>query len=461
MKRYRWVIVVLVALSLIAASCGRDDDEPSGGSDTTVGGTPEECKDETPEATEVGVTGDSITIEVSADVGSPLAPGLFQGNFDALNAYAKYINANGGIACRDLVVKTWDSKLNADETKNGQIDACQNAVAMVGSNSLFNPDVKTLATCKDKAGADTGLPDVAALANDINQQCNPTTYLIQAVAEECPVKVGQVRPLKVIVGPQKKFYLEEFPGLHGVFAVPGDLPTTVQSATYQIEAQEQAGIKWDAVLKVSGRDEQAAFTPRIQTLRQKGSTYYYNGSNDRAMINARKEAKAQGVTNVKVWACSLACYTRNMLSAGGSDVDGTYVWMQFLPFEEKDENEELAAYVDSVGANKVDSFGAQAWQAAALFKEVVDKIVDEDGINGITRAKILEVLDTTTDFTANEWMGEGGKDLKGLSPCFLVMQIQGGKFVRVYPEAKGEMDCDEDNVSTVNLDPAAEAAKIQ
>jgi hypothetical protein len=458
-KRYRWVIVVLVALSLIAASCGRDDDdEPSGGSATTEP-SDDACAEETPEATEVGVSADSITVEVSADVGSPLAPGLFQGNFDALNAYAKYINANGGIACRDLVVKTWDSKLNADESKNGQIDACQNALAMVGSNSLFNPDVKTLATCKDKAGAETGLPDVAALANDINQQCNPTTYLIQAVAETCPVKVGQVRPLKVIVGPQKKLYLEQNPGLHGVFAVPGDLPTTVQSATYQIEAQKQAGIKWDAVLKVSGRDEQAAYTPRIQTLKQKGSTYYYNGSNDRAMINARKEAKAQGVTNVKVWACSLACYTRNMLTAGGPDVDGTYVWMQFLPFEEKDENEELAAYVDSVGESKVDSFGAQAWQAAALFKHVIDQIVEKDGVNGITRAKMLEVLDSTTDFTANDWMG--AKDLKGVSPCFLVMQIKGGKFVRVYPEAKGEMDCDEDNVSTVNLDPAAEATKIQ
>ena len=461
MKRYRWFLVVLVILGLVAVSCGRDDDDDSsaGGTTTTAGGS-DECADETPEATEVGVTADTITVEVSADVGSPLAPGLFQGNLDALNAFAEYINANGGIACRDLVVKTWDSKLNADESKNGQIDACQNALAMVGSNSLFNPDVKTLLTCKDKAGAETGLPDIAALANDINQQCNPTTYMIQAVAEECPVKVGQVRPLKVIVGPQTKVYLDLEKNLHGVFAVPGDLPTTVQSATYQIEAQEAAGIKWDAILKVSGRDEQAAYTPRIQQLKQAGSTYYYNGSNDRAMINARKEAKAQGVTSVKVWACSLACYTRNMLSAGGLDVENTYVWMQFLPFEEKDENEELASYIDGVGANKVDSFGAQAWQAAALFKHVIDQIVEKDGINGITRKAMLDVLAADTgDFDANGWMGP--KDLKGVSPCFMVMQIKDGKFDRVYPDAKGEMDCDEDNVSTVNLDPAAEAAKIK
>jgi ABC-type branched-subunit amino acid transport system substrate-binding protein len=446
---------------MIAVSCGRsDDNKTSGGTETTASGTDDKCKDEKPEATEVGVTADSITVEVMADVGSPLAPGLFQGNLDALNAYAKYINANGGIACRQLIVKTWDSKLNADESKNGQIDACANAVAMVGNNALFNPDVKTFQTCADKAGAATGLPDLAALANDINQQCNETTFIIQAVAEECPVKVGQVRPERVNMGPQIKYYTKKYSGLHGIFAIPGDLPTTVQSATYQILAQEKTGIKWDATLKVSGRDEQAAYTPRIQQLKEANANYYYNGSNDRAMINARKEAKAQGVTSVKVWACSLACYTRAMLSAGGPDVDGTYVWMQFLPFEEKDTNEALAAYVDSVGANKVDSFGAQAWQAAQLFKFVIDKIVDKDGVNGITRKAILETLATTDDFDADGWLGEG-KPLKGVSPCFLMMQIQSGKFVRVYPEKEGTMDCDAENVATVNLDPAAEAAKLK
>jgi ABC-type branched-subunit amino acid transport system substrate-binding protein len=462
-KSYRWLIVVLVA-ALVAAGCGRSDDEDSSaqGSDATTATTAaesddeDECEGETLEATEVGVTADTITIEVMADVGSPLAPGLFQGNVDAMNAYAEYINDNGGIACRRLVVKTWDSKLSAEESKNGLIDACKNALALVGSNALFNPDVSPMTGCVDMEGNATGLPDLAALANDVNQQCAETTFIIQAVSEQCPVVEGE-RPLKAFVGPTK-YYVEQHPGLHGIYMVPGDLPTTVQSATYQIAGQEQVGITWDATLKISGRDEQSAFTPRIQTLKSAGSTYVFNGSNDRAMINMRKEAKAQGVNTVEVWACSLACYTRNMLSQGGADVDGTYVWMQFLPFEEADQNDELKAYVDSLGESKVDSFGAQAWQAAALFKHVVDRIVEADGLNGITRARMLEELENTTDFTANGWMGE--KDLRGFSNCYVLMQIQGGEFVRVHPEATGELDCSDDNVVEVVLDPAAEAAKI-
>jgi ABC-type branched-subunit amino acid transport system substrate-binding protein len=464
MKKARWCSVVLV-LVLVAGACGRDDDETTPvtmapttaapGATTTV----DPCQKEPLRATEVGVTETTITIEVMADVGSPLAPGLFQGNLDAVEAFAEHVNKTGGIACRKLAVKTWDSKLNPEETKNGLIDACRNAVALVGGNALFNPDVKPMTDCVDKAGQPTGLPNIAALANDITEQCAPTSFIIQAVAETCPVTPGSPRPIKAFVGPTK-FYVEQNPGgLSGIYMVPGDLPTTVQSATFQIAAIAQMGVTWLGTPKVSGRDEQPAYTPRIQTLKARGGNFVYNGSNDVAMIRMRKEAKAQGLDTVKVWACSLACYTRNMLSQGGADVEGTWVWMQFLPFEEADTNPELKAYVDSVGANKVDSFGAQAWQAGVAFRQVVQDIGAKDGPNGITRAKILDGLRNLKNFNANGWMGE--KDLRGFSQCFLMMQIKGGKFERVFPAERGKLHCSANNLVTVTLDPVAEAAKIQ
>jgi ABC-type branched-subunit amino acid transport system substrate-binding protein len=460
------VFVVLCVISALVAACGgRGDDSTESAATTSQpaasgNNNADLCAKEKPQATEIGVTADKITIEVMADVGSSLAPGLFQGNHDALAAFAKYVNANGGIACRDLEVKLWDTKLNPDESKNGLIDACANALALVGNNALFNPDVSPMTGCKDKAGAVTGLPDIAALANDINEQCGKTTYLIQAVPEQCTTLSGE-RDLGAFLGFTKYLLKQNNNDLHGLFMVPGDLPTTVQSATYQIKAQADAGVKWDAVLKVSGRDEQAAYTPRVQQVKAANSNFVYNGSNDRAMVAMRKEADAQGLNSVKVWACSLACYTRNFLATGGADVEGTYVWMQFLPFEEADSNKALKSYVDAVGANKVDSFGAQAWQAAMLFKHVVDKIVDTDGVNGITRAKVLETLKTTDDFTADGWMGTEGKDLRGIGSCMVVLQVKSGKFVRVFPEKAGTLACSPQDVVHVHLDPAKEAEKIK
>jgi hypothetical protein len=450
-------------VALLAVGCSRSSSSKAttASSPTAAAAAPTAAPCHTTlEATDVGVTPTDITVEVMADVGSPLAPGLFQGNIDALNAYAAYVNGHGGIACRRLVVRTWDSKLSPTEAKNGLIDSCQNAFALVGSNALFNPDPSPMTNCLDKQGRATGLPDVTALANDINEQCAPTAFTVQALSRHCPNEPGAF-PAPALIAATKWLLQKYGAGLHGLYLVPGDLPTTVQSSTYGIIAQERAGITWDATPKVSGLDAQPAYTPRVQLAKSKGSTYVYDGLNDIGMIRMRKEAAAQGLTSVKVWACSLACYTKAFLAEGGADVEGTYLSMQFLPFEEAKYNAEDEAYVSSLGS-KVDSFGANAWQAAGAFKAAVDSVVKQSGPNGVTRAAVLDALKGLTNFTDNGWMG--GQSLKGqgaFSSCYLILQVQNGKFVRVYPTQPGTMDCKASNVTTFNVDPVAEAAKLK
>jgi ABC-type branched-subunit amino acid transport system substrate-binding protein len=459
-KRYQVALLAAaLSVSLVAGACGRSgSDSANGGNTPTTNAADAKCKGATLEATEIGVSATEITTEVMADTGSSLAPGLFQGNVDAMNAYAKWVNANGGVGCRQLKVISWDSKLSPEESKNGIINACKNALAMVGGNSLFNPDVNVLGNCADKAGQPVGLPDFVALANDINEQCAPNAWVIQAVAETCPSDgkppTGP-RDLKAFTG-FLKYLQSQQSDLKGIWLVPGDLPTTVQSATYQIEANKQVGIDVVDAFKTSGSLQQAGFTPFVQTLKDSNSNYVYNGSNDANMIKMRKETAAQGYTGVKIWACSLACYTEKF-KAEGATVDNTYVWTQFLPFEEADSNASLKAYIDSVGG-KPDSFGMQAWQAGMLFKATIDKIVAADGPNGITRTSTISTMKTITDFTAGGTMGAKGP--KSFSDCMVVMQIKDGKFTRVTGKP-GEFTCEPQNVLTItNFDPAAEASKV-
>jgi hypothetical protein len=408
------------------------------------------------QATDIGITPTTITIEVMADVGSPLAPGLFQGNFDAVNAFAKYVNAHGGLACRQLVVRTWDSKLDPAESKNGLIDACANALAMVGNNALFNPDVSAMTGCVDKNGQATGLPDIAALANDIHEVCAATTYVIAGVSETCPITNGVPRPERVNIG-AALWYVKNFPGLHGLYMIPADLPTTLQSATYGIAGQERAGITFDATPKVYGADPQTAYTPRIQIIKAKGSNYVQNGSNDTAMVRIRKEALAQGATSVKVWSCGIACYTAAFLAQGGSAVNGTYMPMPFIPFEEASSNAQDEAYVSSVPS--LTSWGAEAWQAGLAFEQVVNTIVARNGPNAITRAAILNGLKNIGQFTADGWIGP--TNLREISPCYLMMQVQNDKFVRIYPTKPGTFDCNPSNDVTIMIDPVAAAALLK
>ncbi len=359
--RAKPLVVVTVVSALLALSCGGRDNEPVGADNGATEPTTSEvaggggnngvdCSTETPAATEVGVTEDTITIEVMADVGSSVAPGLFQGNHDALKAFEKYVNDNGGIACRNLEVKLWDTKLDADESLNGQIDACKNSLALVGSNALFNPDVSTMANCEDSAGEPTGLPDIAALANDINERCNDTTYLIQGVSDNCDVLTGE-RPLTAFTGFTDYLLEQNDDDLHGMFMVPGDLPTTVVSATYQINAAEQAGVVWDDVVRVSGRAEQAAFTPFVQMLKANDSNYVYNGSNDRAMTAMRKETAAQGGTSVDVWGCSLGCYTPQLPRNGRQRCRG-HVCVDAVPPLRGGRHEPCAAGIRRLGRDR-------------------------------------------------------------------------------------------------------------
>ena len=67
---------------------------------------------------------------------------------------------------------------------------------------------------------------------------------------------------------------------------------------------------------MSGRDEQAAYTPKVQLVKSTGANMVYDGSNDVAMINMRREANAQGLTGVDAWVCTVACYTEAFKKAG-------------------------------------------------------------------------------------------------------------------------------------------------
>ena len=461
MKRYR-LLAVLMVLGLVAAACSRDDDTATTTeTETTTAAANPACEGVTLEATDTGVTADEITIQVMADTGSPLAPGLFQGNVDAVEAFATFVNANGGVGCRDLKVETWDSKLTPDEAKNGQIQACTTALAAVGGNSLFNPDVTEMNTCADSKGQPIGIPNVSALANDVNEQCATNSFIIQGIAETCgpdgsPPPSG-ARPLISFVGPVD-YYLTVQPELKGIFMVPGDLPTTVQSATYQISAQAGQGVDWIGAFKVSGRSEQSAYTPLVQTASSNNANYIYNGSNDVAMINMRREAAAQGLHR----------HRRVGLLAGllHGEVQGRRLRTSTAPTggcsscPSRTRAPTRSSTTTSTTSARPDSFGAQAWMAAVAFQQAVDEIVTTDGPNAITREKMLEVLNGFGDFDANGWMGP--KSLKGgFSDCQVVVQLEAGEWVRKLPTEKGELDCNPDYLVTQTLDPAVEAEKVQ
>ena len=421
----RWVVLV-VALGLVGALVP-----------ATASARPQQQQ---PAAGEIGVTADTIRIAVIADVDNAARPGLFQGSVDGVNAFAKFVNANGGLAGRKVQVDFIDSKLSADEARNALVKACQEDFAIVGTTSLFMNNIEPMTTCVDQAGRVTGLPDVPVLQTEIEHQCSPNSYPVIVVGLDCATKDAAQKKVTIRSGPGK-YYTKRNKNLHGVFTLAGDLRSTTNAGLSQVQAAKSLGIKSDGEFKVSGLSPQAAYTPIAQAIKQNGSTYVLNSVDYKADVLLRKEAQVQGVNTVKVWDCGLQCYDHRLIDEGGDAVEGQYLSLFFIPFEEAKQNKSVENYLKNVGRENADGFGAQAWTAGLFFRDVVKNVVAADGNNGLTRARFLEEAAKVHDFTADGMLGATDVGGRKVNPCVVILQVKNGKFVRVTPKKKGTFDC--------------------
>lgn len=417
---------------------------------TAVAGAQSDDK-ESLEATDVGITSTEIRIAVIADVDNPFQAGLFKGSADAVQAFGKWINANGKLAGRKVVVDFIDSKLNADETRNAIIKACSEDFAIIGTSALFVNNTDDLVGCVDSAGVATGLPDFPVVTTEPVHQCSPVSHPINPPTLLCSTIDEHPQTYRAGIGPTR-YYLKKFKDLHGAYLYPSDLRAAKDSQVPSFTAQQEAGIKADVDADVSARAPQIVYQPIIQQMKDAGSTYGRSGLGSASTVSFRKEAKLQGLTTVKVWDCSVQCYNNSLLEQGGADVEGQYVYLAFVPFEEAGSNKMLASYVKSVGKDHADGFGAQAWAAAIYFRDAVNGVVKGGGNNALTRARVLEAADGINGFTAEGMIGKTDVGKRVPSPCYALLQVKNGKFVRVTPAKKASFNCDPKSLVTLKFD---------
>lgn len=472
MRKIFLTIGVVAALSVLAAACNHAEDGgsddfivESGATPTTAAGTSSpsnvNCDSATLESSETGISSSEITLLVMADVGSPLAPGLFQGSIDGTNAWVNYINASGGLACRRINLVEHDSAINPNETTNGYLRACDEALTMVGSTALFVIQTETLNSCDDKAGNPTGLPEFPERTIEAGHACSPNVFSVSGNTSSCPNTPGTPQPYRSNIGMQQ-WFVENFggdEGLHGVFLIPADTPSSTLASMSSLRLINRVvGIKNDGEFGVSGRAPQATYGQYISKMRSEGSNYARTGLNDDSMLKWRREAVAQGgFDNDIIWSCSLACYSSSLRNDAAAE--GTYVWMSFLPYEEKAHNVELNTFITAIENENPPAWAAGAWAAGRLFQQVVEAVVAEFGVNGITRARILAEANKVTSFTANGWFGVVDFTTKAqgnASRCFVGLQVQNGEFVRVHPQEPGSLDCNPDNIGQITIDPSQE-----
>jgi hypothetical protein len=399
-----------------------------------------------PAATETGVTATEIRIAIIADVDNPIVPGVFQGSVDGVRGAAKYLNSKaggGGVAGRKLVVDFIDSKLNPNAARNATITACGQDLAMIGTSTSALTSADDMVNCPDQAGAATGLPDVPAI-NGAVEGCASIAYPINPNPALCST-VGESRQTYQTNQGAFTYLAKQHKGLHGAYVYSNDSKAGAATGQVLIHASTGAGIAADSTTGLSALAPQSAFTPVIQSMKNASSNYAYAIGTVNGMISLRSEAQIQGVTDPSiVWVCTAACYDKTMHDQ--ADVmDKTYVPLQFLPFEEAKSNATLGNFVKYVGADKVNAFAAYGWVATLAFADAMKAAVAKHGVNGVTRAALLEGIKTLTKFDAGVMLGTVDIANHTLSACTLLTQFTNDRFVRVWPSKKGTFDCSPKN----------------
>jgi ABC-type branched-subunit amino acid transport system substrate-binding protein len=484
MGRRTWA-AMCAALVLIASACGDDDDDDAAAVDTTTtvaaeattttaGGdllgeetTTTVAEDDaepvadgecatagepfvsdgtytgadgeavTLEGGEFGVDADTITLGVYAAVDNPFSPGLAEGNRDGMLIWRDWINQNCGLAGRNVEVVFYDTKLDIAGTEfpAAQAAACTEVLAVGGGYELFDANVETMATCPDAAGNPTGLPDVPVVVGEPPHALNPTTYgVIPSQVISGQADVGAVQQLNETLGP-----------LRGVVITGNDLPAALALNTMTFDAEEAAGLEITQRFETSEREEN--LDPFTQSLIESDANFAQSGLTVNFIVRWHQNVTQLAPDLDLTWFCSSQCYDPNLFAAGADLVEGQYVSTLTLPFEEADQNPLLQQYLDlaEAGDYKVDSLGFQAFIAGLVLGDVIQGITDEQGPNAITRRAVLDGLSQLNDYEAHGLTGPTDIGDRQNSGCTVLLQAQGGTFVRVYPEEPGTFNCEADN----------------
>ena len=404
-------------------------------------------------ASDVGITPTTIRIAVVADVDNPIVPGVLQGIVDGVNGYGKYANATGGVGGRKIQVDFIDSKLNANDARNAIIQACSQDFALVGTGALLLQTVQDETSCADKAGAVTGLPDVAALVTNPDEGCAANAFPILPNAVECSTAKSSPQTYRVNNGDSKYLLKAKGNHLHGSFVLASDSASVVRTSTLLFKGATQAGIKSDNDWKVTGFSPQSAYTPIIQAMKNANSNYGLSLQAVTGVVLERKEAQLQGLTDPKItWECTLACYYDKSFVGASDSVDREYMALGFLPFAETGANKMDANFVKYVGKDKLSGFASWGFTSGLLFEQAANAVVQKHGNNGLTRANLLAELKNIHSFNADGMVATTDIGNKIPTNCFMLEQYTNKKFVRVYPTKQGTFDCKPSNIYTFKED---------
>jgi ABC-type branched-subunit amino acid transport system substrate-binding protein len=367
-----------------------------------------------------GVTASTITIGQIATTTGPV-PGLFQGADDGLDAWAAWVNANGGIDGRQVKIDHVDDGFNCTTYTNAMRQFSSSAFAVLGNLSLEDTCGKTV------LASNPNLLDIQALTLD------PTLYPVPNVYTASPTPPGgittglqyikskypnDITHAAALVGVSAKVNGKEAQltaesiGYHYVYTRDiGDFETNYTSDILRMKNDGVKFVDLTAVSVVNVADflQQAAqqnFHPDVVY-----GAVAYDAKFFKLLGNA---SLANGVVYAAIPEPLYLGEDRGTVPA----VNTFLTWMQ-----------------RTHGTDSADLFAVDAWGAGQLLLQAM-----KSAGSNISQASVAQAIKSISNFNADGLMGVSNPGQKQGTRCVVMAEVVGGKWKRVDPPSSG-FDC--------------------
>ncbi|HVA02210.1 MAG TPA: ABC transporter substrate-binding protein [Acidimicrobiales bacterium] len=396
-------VIVLVACSSKTgnnATTTTQASSPTGGSRSsgTSGSSP-------------GVTATSVTVGQVDDLSSPI-PGLFKGAEDGTKAYFAYINNNGGVNGRRLILDAQDSTFQGGQVATATGTQIRNDFALVGGFSLLDSAEKPLIDL-------ARVPDVGF---SLSPGLSTDPYLYSPLPN--PENYYPLNLFKYL----KKTYPQAVKKV-GIIWENATASTTAAETAVEA-AMKAAGMQVVYDHGVGPFDTN--FLPDIIAMKNKGVKMFFSTElPDNYAATLAKQFQQQ---NFKAINIEGAAYSAQLLKLAGSAANNMYIEQGYALYLGQDAKTVPAVGLFNKWMNKVDSkpnFEIEAvygWASAMLFAQAL-----QGAGNPPTRSGLVAALNKITFFDAGGLVPPSNPAGAIPSGCFLLAQVQNGKIKRVAP----------------------------
>ncbi|HEV3354756.1 MAG TPA: ABC transporter substrate-binding protein [Acidimicrobiales bacterium] len=375
---------------------------------TSAGAAPSSLPCAAP-STAPGVSPTTITVGSISTLTGPV-PGLGAGAQAAIRAYGAYVNANGGVCGRKVVVKTADDAYDNAQGRSKFQEMEPQVLGIVGGLASSDPGYADLLTADKVPGVTEATSDQFQAA-PTEFDVNPPYANVHAASAKYKWMFGQGVHKAALIWFSNSQSRENMQGIE---------KPLMQAAGIQVVNEQELPLST------------LSFDPAARAVANSGADYVYflaagnlNSSFARSMANTGYKLKLEEF---------VSAYDSDFVSEVGPAADQEPVvnWIRFLPDEERASNPMADNYLRWMAQTAPgvphDIFAADSWASGVAFFDALQQLKGP-----ITRDALIAQLKTFASFDAHGFFGAinlGGKTTNG---CFVAVKVVSGKWQRLTP----------------------------